>query len=142
VVLADASYNLKDYAAAEREVKLAIEARRKLPKLTLQDELDASDDLILAAMIAARLERHAEAQQIIEPVLRFHRGLLARGNDDLNQRVQLARALYASALATPGQKRAQLAEAAALLDGLPPMMRQLRSTALVRGWIAEEQRKA
>ncbi len=112
-----------------------------MPKLTLQDELDASDELILAAMIAARLERYSEAQQIVEPVLKFHRGLLARGNDDLNQRVQLARALYASALATPGQKRAQLAEAAALLDALPPMMRQLRSTALVRGWIAEEQKR-
>jgi tetratricopeptide (TPR) repeat protein len=141
-VLADASYNLKDYAAAEREVRLAIESRRKLPKLTLQDELDASDELILAAMIAARLERYSDAQQIIEPVLKLHRGLHARGNDDLNQRVQLARALYASALATPGQRRAQLAEAAALLDALPPMMRQLRSTALVRGWIAEEQKKA
>src|SRR5439155_727061 len=68
-VLADASYNLKDYVAADREIKLAIDHRRQFPKRTLQDERDASDELILAAMIAARLGHSAEAQQIIEPVL-------------------------------------------------------------------------
>jgi len=139
--LADASYHLKDYAAADKEIKSAIGTRRLLPKRTLQDERDASDDLILAAMIAARLERYPEAQQIIEPVVKFHRELYARGHDDLSQRIQLARALYASALASSGQKRSQpLTEAAALIDGLPPMMRQLKSTSLIRNDIAEEQK--
>jgi tetratricopeptide (TPR) repeat protein len=140
-VLADASYNLKDYAAADREIKLAIDHRRQFPKRTLQDERDASDELILAAMIAARLGHSAEAQQIIEPVLKFHRGLYARGHDDLGQRIQLARALYASALAGGAQRSPSLKEAAALVDGLPPMMRQLISITLLRSWIAEEQKK-
>ena len=71
----------------------------------------------------------------------MHRGLIARGSDDLSQRVQLARALYASALAGGAQRPASLKEAAAILDGLPPAMKQLVSTTLLRGRIAEEQKK-
>ena len=92
-------------------------------------------------MIAARLGRPTEAQQIIEPILKFHRGLYARGHDDLSQHLQLARALYVSALASPGQKLAQLVEAAAIIDRMPPMMKQLKSTSLIRNDIAEETKK-
>ncbi len=140
-VLADASYNLKDYAVADEQIKLAIDYRRHLPKRTLQDQLEADDDLILAALIAVRLERPAEAQQIIEPVVKFHEGLETRDHDDLRQHVQLARALYVSALVTPGQRAAQLTEAASLIDGLPPMMRRQISVALWRDRIAEELKK-
>jgi tetratricopeptide (TPR) repeat protein len=142
-VLADALYNLGEYEAADREIKTAIEFRKLVPKRTLQDERDAGDELILAAMIAARRERHAEAQTILEPVLEFHRRLYGRGkdNDDLSQYVQLAHALYASALAAPGQKASQLAEAAAIIDRLPPAMRGLVSVSLWRNRIAEEQKK-
>jgi hypothetical protein len=140
-LLADASYNLKDYAAADEQIKLAIDYRRHLPKRTLQDQLEADDDLILAALIAVRLERPAEAQQIIEPVVKFHQGLNTRDHDDLLQHVQLAQALYVSALATPGQRAAQLTEAASLIDGLPPMMRRRISVALWRDRIAEELKK-
>jgi hypothetical protein len=97
---------------------------------------------MLAAMIAARLERYAEAQQIIEPVLKLHRGLYARkDNEDVLQHVELAQALYASALAAPGQKSAQLTEAAKIMDGLPPLMRQQISNTVLRNWIAEEQKR-
>ena len=138
---AEASYRLKDYAAADAEIKRALEIRRAIPKRNLFDERDASDALMLAAMIAARMDRNAEAQQIIEPVLKFHRGLYARkDNEDLNQHVQLAHALYASAIAAPGQKTSQLTEAAALLDALPPMMRRQISNTVWRDWIAQEQK--
>ena len=140
-VLADASYNLKDYAAADEQIKQAIDFRRRLPKRTLQDQLDAADDLILAALIAVRRERPAEAQQTIGPVVKFHRALKTHDHDDLLQHVQLARALYVSALATPAQRTAELAEAASLIDGLPPMMRRQTSVALWRDRIAEEQKK-
>jgi hypothetical protein len=140
-LLADAFYNLKDYAAADKAIKETIDHRRRLPKRTLQDELDASDELILAAMIAARLERFSEAQQIIDPVVKFHRALNTRDHDDLYQHLQLARALYASAIAAPGQHPTQLTEAAAIIDGLPPTMRGLVSVALWRDRIAEEQKK-
>ena len=137
--LADALYNLKEYAAADKAIKRTIDYRQLVPSRTLQDKRDASDEQILAAMIAARLGHSDEARQIIDPALKFHRGLYASGNDDLSQHLQLAKALYASALASPG-KAAQLAEAAAIIDGLTPEMRQLKSTMLVRTYIAEEQK--
>jgi len=139
---ADASYHLKDYAAADADIKRALEARRVLPKRTLFDERDANDGLMLAAMIAARMDRYPEAQQIMQPVLKFHRDLYARGkdNDDTLQHAQFARALYVSALAAPGQRTSELAQAAAVLDGLPPAMRRLVSNARLRESIGEEQK--
>jgi tetratricopeptide (TPR) repeat protein len=138
---AEASYRLKDYVTANAEIKQAIEVGRKIPIHTLPEQRDASAQLMLAAMIAARLEKYGEAREIIEPVLKFHRGLQARkDNDDLTQRVELAQALYVSALAAPGQKNAQLTEAAALMDTLPPAMRNQISNTVLRNWIAEEQK--
>jgi Novel STAND NTPase 1 len=139
---AEASYGLKDYAAADADIKRALEIRKSLPKRTLFDERDASDAIMLAAMIAARQERYPEAQQLIDPVLKFHRELYERkDNEDFLQRVQYASALYVSALAAPGQKSAQLAQAAAMIDALPPDMRQLISVTVWRERVAEEQKK-
>jgi hypothetical protein len=140
-VLADAQYHLHDYAAAQTTNALAQATRQRLPKLKLQDELDAGDEQMLAATIAARQERYADAQGIIAPVLKLHRELVARGSDDLRQHVQLARALYASALASPGERPSQLAEATAIIDGLPPAMRREISIARLRAQIAEERTK-
>jgi hypothetical protein len=139
-ILADALYNLKDYAAADKAIKRAIDLRRNVPMRTLQDKRDASDYQILAAMIAARLGHPAEASQIIEPVLKFHRELYTRGNDDLTQHLQLASALYTHALIAPGQSAAQLAEAAAIIDRMPAEMRRMKTTALIRSNIADEQK--
>ena len=123
-------------------MKKAIEHGRSIPIRTPNDKRDANAVLALAAAIAARQERLTEAQRIIEPVLKFHRDLYARkDNEDLSQRIDLAQALYVSALAAPGQKANQLTEAAALLDGLPSGLRQLRSTTRLRDSIAEEQKK-
>ena len=139
---AEASYRLKDYPAADADIKHSLEIRKAIPKRNLFDQRDAADALMLAAMIAARMERYAEAQQIIEPVLVFHRGLYERkDNDDLSQRVQYANALYVAALAAPGKKASQLAQAAKIIDGLPPAMRHLISVTFLRDRIAEEQSK-
>jgi hypothetical protein len=132
---------LKDYAAADADIRRALDIGKAVPQRMLPEERDAKSEMMLAAMIAARLERYAEAQQIIEPVLKFHRALYARkDNEDLFQHAELAQALYVSALAAPGQKTAQLTEAATILDGLPPMMRRQISIALWRDRIAEEQK--
>jgi hypothetical protein len=96
----------------------------------------------LAALIAARLGRNAEAQQLLEPVLKLHRGLYARGkdNEDQTQRAEFAYALYASALAAPDAKSSQLAEAGAIVDALPPAMRRQISITRLREAIDEEKR--
>ena len=139
---AEASYRLKDYPAADADIKRALEIGKAIPQRTLPEKRDANAELMLAAMIAARLERFAEAQRMIEPVLMFHRGLYARGkdNDDLTQHVEFAQALYVSALASPGQKSSQLTQAAAIIDGLPPATRRQISITVVRDRIAEEQK--
>ena len=138
---AEGSYRLKDYAAADAEIKRALELRAKIPERNLFEQRDANEELMLAAMIAARLERHAEAQKFIGPVLKFHRELNARkDNDDLGQRVEFARVLYVSALAAPGQDASELTQAAAILDGLPAQMRDQASIAVWREAIAEEQK--
>lgn len=134
-----ASYQLKDYAAADADIKRALEIRRSIPRRSLLDDVDSNDQLMLAAMIAARLQRYTEAQQIIEPALKFHRELHARkDNETVWQQVELARALYVSALAAPGEKTSQLTQAAALMDGLPSDMRRQIDNGVLRGWIAEE----
>jgi hypothetical protein len=139
---AEASYHLKDYAAADTEIKRALELRQKIPARNMVVKRDVNEELLLAAVIAARLERYGEAQKLIEPALKFHRELYARkDNDDLTQRVEFARTLFVSALAVPRQGASQLAQAAAILDGLPPEMRDLKSVSIWREQIAEEQKK-
>ena len=137
---ADASYRLKDYAAADAAIQRALALRKVIPTRTLSDQRDAGEQTVLAAMIAARLGRQAEAQRLLEPVLELHRGLYARkDNEDLTEHVEYARALYASAIAGSPKKVAELRQAAALIDQLPPAMRGLISLSRLRAWIAEAQ---
>ena len=137
---ADASYRLQDYAAADADMHRALAVRKSIPVRTLGDQRDAGNEAALAAMIAARLGRDTEARRLIEPVLELHRGLYARkDNEDLTQHVEFAQALYASALAGSARKAAELKQAAALIDALPPAMRGLISVRRVRASIAEAQ---
>ncbi|MGE5088899.1 MAG: hypothetical protein ACM3QY_07215 [Candidatus Levyibacteriota bacterium] len=137
---ADASYRLADYTSADADIRQALALRKAIPTRTLSDQRDAGEQTVLAAMIAARLGRYAEARRLLEPVLQLHRGLYARkDNEDLTEHVEYARALYASALAGSPGKAAELKLAATLLDRLPPAMRSLISIGRLRAWIAEAQ---
>ena len=73
-----------------------------------------------------------EAQAVIAPVVKLQRGLFARNHDDYRQHVELASALYASALAGAGDRRALLAEASVLIAGLPTEMRSFKTVVLWR----------
>jgi tetratricopeptide (TPR) repeat protein len=137
---ADASYRLKEYAVADAEIRRAVELRKSIPPRTLGERRDEAAQASLAAMIAARLERYAEARRLIDPVLELHRELFARGdNEDLTQHIEFAQALYASALARPGGNAAELKQAAALIDALPPAMRGLVSVGRIRASITDAQ---
>jgi tetratricopeptide (TPR) repeat protein len=140
--LATAVYRLGEYDKAEPAIRKVFEYQRLAPPRTLYEEREASEDQVLLALCLARLGRAAEARQAIEPGLQFHRQLHARGDEDMTQRVQLALALYASAVAGGPKATAQLKEAASILDGLPPAMKALRTTTRLRGWIADEPKKA
>jgi hypothetical protein len=137
--LADANYNLQDYAEAERAVRQAIAYQTRLPEQTLERKRDAAQNQVLLALILTRLDRRPEAQQAVAPALKLHRELQARNGDDLALRIELARTLYAAALAGNVKETALLAEAAAQIDGLPSSLRNLKSARLIRGDIAEEQ---
>ncbi|HET8875795.1 MAG TPA: hypothetical protein VFO53_05650 [Casimicrobiaceae bacterium] len=138
--IADASYRLKDYAAADSAIQHALALRKTIPTRTLGDRRDAGTQAVLAGMVAARLGRIDEARRLIDPVLDLQRKLHERtDNEDQLQRVEFAQALYASALAGSPHKAAELKEAAALLDALPPQLRALISVRRVRADIAEAQ---
>jgi tetratricopeptide (TPR) repeat protein len=136
--IADASYRLHDYAAADVAIKRALELRGHLPIRTLAEKRDAGIQATLAAAIAARLGRNDEARRLVEPVLEFQRELYARpDNEDLSQRLELAYALYASALADSPHAAADLKEAVALIDAQPQQVRNLISVRRLRAQIAE-----
>jgi tetratricopeptide (TPR) repeat protein len=137
--LAEADYNLKDYEAAERAIKRALDLKEVLPQRTVQEQRDASDISILAAIVAARQERYEDAQRTIAPALALHRKLLAENDGDFSQRVQYARAVYAYALSVPKERVAVLREAASTVDTLPLPMQRLISVSRLRGWITEAQ---
>ena len=138
--LANADFMLGDYAAAEKALRTSMSYQQRLTDRTTDRQRDVAQSQILLAMILSRQNRNEEARQTVAPALKLHRDLHSRkDNEDLTQRIELAQALLASAMAAGGKDAASLAEAAALLDGLPPSMRQLRSTQLLRKMIAEEQ---
>ncbi len=137
---ADASYRLGDFAQADVDIQRALALRKVIPTRTLGDQRDAGEQTAIAARIAARLGRQAEAQQLIAPVLAMHRELSARkDNEDLIQHLQFADALYTSAIAGSPDRKTELRQAAAVLDALPAAMRDLVSTRRLRASIAEAQ---
>jgi len=137
---AEAAYRMKDYAAAETDIRHALTLRERLPMRTLADRRDTGTQSVLAGLIAARLGRRDEARALIDPVLAMQRELASRpDNDDQVQRVEYAQALYASALAGSPHRAEELRQAAALVDGLSAQMRNLISIRRWRAWIAEAQ---
>ncbi len=138
-LLAEAEYYLRDYDLAEKAIREAIVHRNALPVGSIEPRREAAETQVVLALILARRGWQAEARAVIEPVLKFHRGLRFPGADDQLQQFEYARALYASALASPGEPA--LAEAAAIIDRLPAPMAALRTVVLVRNQIAEERKR-
>ena len=132
--------SVNDYATADADIRHAVELRKAMPARSLGERRDEASQATLAAMIAARLERYAEAHRLIDPVLELHRGLFARAdNEDLTQHIEFAQALYVSALARSSARVAELKQAAAIIDALPAPMRALISVGRIRASIAEAQ---
>jgi tetratricopeptide (TPR) repeat protein len=138
--MAQAAYRLDDYAMAERHMTQVLDIRKRTPSSGAGDKRETAMEQAYLALILARQNRQAEAQKFLTPVLKFERDLSSLNRDDPSQRLELATALYVAAVAGLSDPVAQLTEAAALIDHLPPEMRQLRSTALVRGDIALKQK--
>jgi tetratricopeptide (TPR) repeat protein len=127
----EAEYLAGDYSAAEHSLNEALDARKHWPMSTDDTRREQIEASTMLALALAGERRTAEAQKVIDPIVKYHRELAARNHGDQQQHVELARALYAQALIEPEHRTALLQEASALLDSIPAQMQALRS---VRVW--------
>ena len=134
-----AAYGLRDYAAAERAQRAALEAKQYLGTKGVDDQRALGGLTTWLAMAVARQGRTDEAARLIAPVAKFERALAARNHGDAWVPVELASALYAQALTDRAQSPALLREAAALLDAVPAEMRNIHDVRTWREFIAAEQ---
>jgi len=138
--MANAAYALGDFAEADREMALVMEARKLLGDKDLGVVRAGVADRTFAALVKLRLSQLEAARTLIAPALKFQRDLAPRNVDDPGQRLELAAALYVAALAGVGNPAAQLAEAAALVDKLPTEMKGLKYVVDWSSRIADEQK--
>ena len=134
--LGTAEYETVQPAAAEADLHRALDVPAGVALNQGDRRVLARISTVLALALVSQ-NKQSEAQSVIAPVLKFERELLSRNHDDYQQHMEIAAALYAGALAGGVDRRASLAEAATLLDGLPVEMRSLRSVALWRKRIRE-----
>jgi tetratricopeptide (TPR) repeat protein len=135
-VLGQAEYLRGDYAAAEKAMRDALAARTHVPSTNNADRREIAEVSTLLAMSLASQGKMAEARTVIAPVVQLHRDLAAHNKDDQWQHLELAAALYASALTDPSKRPALLAEAGRLMASTPEPMHALRIFTLWRDRIA------
>jgi tetratricopeptide (TPR) repeat protein len=133
---------LRDFPSAETWARRAVEHMEKTLPRAVNEVVTYRQMRVLLAYAVARQGRREEAAKDLAPDLEYLRGLLARGTDDFGIHVALAQAEYVAAVATPSSARALLAQAAARIDAMPRDITQRKSVMQLRGWIAEEQRRA
>ena len=102
----------------------------------IESKRDGAEISTWLAMALARQGKLRQAAQVIDPVVTFEQALLARDHGDVWVPYELARALYAQALAEPAQRDVALKKAAALLSGLPPRLQKLHDVRQWRQWVA------
>lgn len=135
-----AQYQLGHFAAAEGAERVALEQRKAImpidfsPMSTKRELAKISTWL---SMALARQGKLHEAAQVIDPVVGFEEGLLARNRGDVWVPYELACALYAQSLADPPRAEALRRRAAALLQGLPPRLQRLPDVRQWRRWASE-----
>jgi hypothetical protein len=134
-ILAEALLALKDLAPAESAAREAVRIRLEGTRRARRNKQELAQDQTLLAIILAREGKLAEARAVNEPALAFHRELLQRGSEDVNQHLVLASSLYAAALASPSQAPGLLPEAKRILDGLPQQAQKTKTVSRVRDWI-------
>ena len=104
---------------------------------TLSERRNAADDAALLAIALTQAGRLNEARALAEPALALQREVHARQTDDQMHKLGLVLALVAAARAMPDNARTLLAQAQAAFDSLPAEARDLRSSQLLQGLIAD-----
>jgi len=137
-----AEYLQGDFAAAEKSERAALKARTRTPIEAVADRRDTAELSTWLALAMAAQGRLTEAQQVIAPVVAFHRGLAAKNHGDEWQLAELSAALYAQALADKPRRAALLKEAAARLEALPATLRSLHDIQAWRERVRAAQRSS
>jgi hypothetical protein len=71
---------------------------------TEDDRCDKSFNEVVLALAVNGQRRSAEAQQLVAPIVTYHRALAARNHGDQQQKLEMAVALYAQRMSDPGQR--------------------------------------
>ena len=138
-LVGQAEYKLGNYAAAERVLREALDARSHWPTNSASDRREEAEVSTLLALALARQGHLVESEKVIGPVVKLHRQLAARNHDDQWQHVELAAALFAQALTDKPHRASLLKESAALVNRVPAEMGQLHSVRLWRDRLRQEQ---
>jgi hypothetical protein len=137
-VYGHAEYQLGHFALTERAERVALAQNTiVLPfaPSVIESKRDGAEISTWLAMALARQGKLRQAAQVIDPVVTFEQGLLARNRGDVWIPYELAGALYAQALAEPAQRDAALKKAALLLSSLPPRLQDLHDVRRWRQWV-------
>jgi hypothetical protein len=136
--LAQAAYVLDDAASAERFATRGLEVRKLFGIMDLGDKRLVANLQAIRGLALAKVGRVEEAQAQAAAALKAHRELAALKRDDPSQAFEVATALYAAAVVGKTNQAAMLAEAATLMDKLPPEMQHMASVRMWRERIAAE----
>lgn len=134
-----AEYQLGHFALAEGAERVALAQNGVvLPfaSSVIESKRDGAEISTWLAMALARQGKLRQAAQLIDPIVSFEEGLLARDHGDVWVPYELARALYAQGLAEPARRDVALKRAAALLSSLPPRLQRLHDVRQWRQWVA------
>jgi tetratricopeptide (TPR) repeat protein len=135
-----AEYQLGRFGASEGAERIALRQNAiVLPfaPSVVASKRDGAEISTWLAMALARQGKLRQAAQVIDPVVTFEQALLARNHGDVWVPYEVARALYAQALAEPTQRGVALTRAATLLRGLPPRLQSLHDVRQWRQWVAQ-----
>jgi tetratricopeptide (TPR) repeat protein len=138
-VYGQAEYQLGQFALTEHAERIALE---QIPIVlpfassVIDSKRNSAEISTWLAMALARQGKLHQAAQVIDPVVAFENGLLARDRGDVWVPYELARALYAQALAEPMQRDVPLKRADELLGRLPSRLQGLHDVRQWRQWIA------
>ena len=132
LLLTRVEYARGDYAAAEKFARQAYDSRKFSGSVAVLDIRELGEVATWLAMALAREGKLAEAAETIAPVIKHQREFAARNHGDEWLALELGAALYAQALADSSHRAALTKEATALLNKLPPSMRDLHDLKLWR----------
>ncbi|MEO6408349.1 MAG: serine/threonine-protein kinase [Burkholderiaceae bacterium] len=130
----------RDFATAQDHFGRVAETRTQLPVETLVERREAADEAALLAITLAHAGRLDEARALAAPALALQREIHARQTDDQMHKLGLVLALVAAAWSTPDQASVLLVQAQVAFDSLPTEARELRSSRLLQGLIADARR--